>query len=201
MRDGHLEKPLNTTDLPDFPVIQYADDTLIVLPAQLDQLHFLKHTLTAFVSSTGLQVNYQKSSLIPINIPEERVQLYTDALNCQLGAMPFTYLGLPLGTTKPKVEHLMPLVCRVQKRLVGCAHSLGSAGRLEMANSVLSFLPTFYLSSLMVYKLVIEQIDKYRRHCITRGSDLSKKNPPLAAWDLVCKPKQLGGLGVTNLHC
>ena len=36
MRDGHLEKPLNTADLPDFPVIQYADDTLIVLPAQLD---------------------------------------------------------------------------------------------------------------------------------------------------------------------
>ena len=54
MRYGHLEKPLNTVELPDFPLIQYADDTLIVIPAQLDQLQFLKHTLTAFATSTGL---------------------------------------------------------------------------------------------------------------------------------------------------
>jgi hypothetical protein len=37
------------------------------------------------------------------------------------------------------------------------------------------------------------------RHCLWRDKDLQKKNPHLAAWGLVCKPKKQGGLGVLNL--
>jgi hypothetical protein len=48
---------------------------------------------------------------------------------------------------------------------------------------------------------VIEQIDKYRKHCVWRGSDLNAKNPPLAAWSLATKPKKEGGLGILNLKC
>jgi hypothetical protein len=59
-----------------------------------------------------------------------------------------------------------------------------------MVNSAFSSLPTFYLSSLKVYKWVFDEADKYRRHCAWRDKDSDKKNPSLAAWDLVCKPKQ-----------
>jgi hypothetical protein len=126
---------------------------------------------------------------------------FTNALACQLGSMPFNNLGLPLGTAKSNVQHLLPLVERIQKRLIGCAQFLTSAGKLEMVDSVLSSMPTCYMSSLMVYMSIIEQDDKYIIDCINRGSDLSKKNPPLAAWELVCKAKSHGGLGVINLHC
>jgi hypothetical protein len=68
-----------------------------------------------------------------------------------------------------------------------------------MVNSVLSSLPMFFLCSLKVYQWVIHEVDKYRRHCLWRDKDLQKKNPPLAAWDLVCRPKDQGGLGVLNL--
>jgi hypothetical protein len=50
--------PVNYTD--DFPIIQYAHDTLIILPAEIDQLTHLKFILDEFAISTGLKVNYHK---------------------------------------------------------------------------------------------------------------------------------------------
>jgi hypothetical protein len=38
---GHLTRPIQTHDQ-DFPVIQYADDTLLVMQADPQQLNFLK---------------------------------------------------------------------------------------------------------------------------------------------------------------
>jgi hypothetical protein len=46
---------------------------------------------------------------------------------------------------------------------------------------------------------IIEQIDKYKRHCLWRGSDINSKKPPKAAWKMVCIPIE-GGLGVIDLR-
>jgi hypothetical protein len=52
-----LPIPLNFTS--DFPIIQYADDTLIIMEACAKQLVFLRSLLQTFASSSGLKVNYQ----------------------------------------------------------------------------------------------------------------------------------------------
>jgi hypothetical protein len=46
---------------------------------------------------------------------------------------------------------------------------------------------------------VIKQIDKYRKHCLWRGSDINARTRPKAAWKLVCLLKSEGGLRVINL--
>ena len=43
-----------------FPMNQYADDTLIVISASIDQLHHLRKILDEFVVSTSLKVNFHK---------------------------------------------------------------------------------------------------------------------------------------------
>jgi hypothetical protein len=43
-------------------------------------------------------------------------------------------------------------------------------------------------------------VDKYRKHCLWRGTDLIAKSPPKSAWEIVCIPKKEGGLGVINLR-
>jgi hypothetical protein len=45
-----------------------------------------------------------------------------------------------------------------------------------MVNSVLSSLATFYISSIKVLIEIMNQIDKYRRHCLQRGGDVNAKN-------------------------
>jgi hypothetical protein len=68
MVHGHLTRPLPLTCTPDFPIIQYANDTLVILLADVDQLIHLKSLLLNFGAATGLKVNYGKSNLVPINV-------------------------------------------------------------------------------------------------------------------------------------
>lgn len=110
----------------------------------------------------------------------------------------FTYLGTPLSFTKPKMEFFMYIIERIQKRLNVCSQFLTYDGRLLMVNAIFSSLHTLIMRCLLLYKGIIEQIDKYRRHFVW-SKDLEKKNPPLVAWDLICRPKDRGGLGILNL--
>jgi hypothetical protein len=151
--------------------------------------------LQVFGDASGLRVIFSKSSLIPINVAEDGVTLFTIALDCQQGSLPFTYLGPPLSTTKPRKEFFLHLIQIVQRRLPACAMYLNYGSKLRMVNSVLSSLHMFYLCSLKIYQWVIDEVDKYRRHCLWRDKDLQKNSPPLAAWELVCSQKIKGDWG------
>jgi hypothetical protein len=122
------------------------------------QLFFLKGLLQAFADSTGLKVNYSKSMMIHVNKDLDRVNSLAQTFGCSVGSLPFTYLGLPLGTTKPKVEDFLPLVTKCERRLVSTTTFLSQAGRLQMTNAVFSSLPTFYLCTFKMHKIVIEQM-------------------------------------------
>ena len=65
---GLLHPPLQINSSSDFPIVQYADDTLLIMQADSRQLICLKALLNTFASATGLKVNYQKSIMVPINI-------------------------------------------------------------------------------------------------------------------------------------
>jgi len=53
--------------------------------------------------------------------------------------MPFTYLGLPLGTTKPSVQDFCPLLNRIERRLSGFNRLLSYDGRLILVNAALLY--------------------------------------------------------------
>jgi hypothetical protein len=101
----------------DFPIVQYADDTLLILPADKDQLLASKEALHRFSNSTGMRINFDKSHMVPINVPEGLLKQLAEDFGCQIGKMPFTYLGLPLGTMKPTITELSLLVCILERKL------------------------------------------------------------------------------------
>jgi hypothetical protein len=202
MMQGLIEAPLNCPSCPDFPVIQYADDTLIVLKANANHIFCLKALLLSFAESTGLKVNYSKSNMFPINMDDERLTHFTNTLNYQKGSFPFTYLGLPLGLTKPTLEHFLPMVVRVERRLCGIADFLDYGGKLLMVKSVLASIPISYMTCLEILVTINEQVIKYMRHCLWRknNSDVQAKGSALVAWKKICRPKAQGGLGVLDLN-
>ncbi len=131
---------------------------------------------------------------------EQKVENLSGLLGCKVGTLPFTSLGLPMGTTRPRVVDFAPLVDRIERRLTASSVFLPYGGRLTLINSVLSSIPTYYMCTLQLPKTVILAIDSVRRHCLWRGSDLTQKRKPLVAWDRVCMLKKKGGSGVMNLH-
>lgn len=122
-----------------------------------------------------------------------------ELFGCSIGNLPFTYLSMPLGLKKPSVTDLMPLVKKCERRLLVTANLLSQEGKLVLVNSVLSSYPTFLMGLLKVHKTVIKHLDRYRKHLLRRGSDLTDRKPNKAAWHMVCLPKDEGGLGVIDL--
>ncbi|KAL6643274.1 hypothetical protein ACP70R_021455 [Stipagrostis hirtigluma subsp. patula] len=198
-QQGLLYPPIHQ-DSEDFSIIQYADDTLMIMQADARQLVCLKALLQSFASSAGLKVNYGKSMMVPINVHPQRAQVLAQTFGCQIGTMPFTYLGLPLGTTKPRVQDLSPMMDRIERKLTAASSLLSYTGRLQLVNSVISSLPTYAMTTLKLHVTVVENIDRARKQCLWRGSDINRKGGNLASWDKVCKPKSKGGLGVINLR-
>ncbi len=166
---GLLSKLLPSDIDPNFPIVQYADDTLLYLKASDRELFILKALLQTFQLGTGLKFNFNKSCLIPINVDEGKAQNLAAVFGCKLGYLPFTYLGLPLGTTKPEVIDFAPLVDRIDRRLTANASFLSYGDRLTLVNSVFSSLPIYYMCTIMLPKTVIDSIDRARRHCLWRG--------------------------------
>jgi hypothetical protein len=123
--------------------------------------------LEDFAQATGLRVNYGKSCLIPIKVSEELLHSLAGTFGCAVGQLPFTCFGLPLGVTKPTIQDLSPLVGLVERRrLNASARFRGYGGRLEFVRSVLSTLPSFYMSSLKIQKTVINICNRAQRHCL-----------------------------------
>jgi hypothetical protein len=197
---GLLTLPIEAGPSSNFPIIQYADDTILIMKASQRELFFLKGLLHSFYESTGLRVNYAKSQMIPLNLSHDQALNLASTFGCQLGTLHFTYLGLPLGTTKPRIDDYMPLMDRAEKRLTSISSFLTQAGRLQLVNSVLSSLPTYAMCSLKIPIAVLDFIDRARRHCLWRGSEVNAKGKSLVAWPKVTKPKDKGGLGVIDLR-
>jgi hypothetical protein len=201
MNQQLISPPISRAACPNFPVIQYADDTLVVMRANANDLMCLKAILLSFTESTGLKVNFNKSFMMPTNMDDSRLTHFANALSCKKGQLLFTYLGLPLGITKPSLEHFLPMVQRVEKRLCGIVDFLDYGGKLLMVKSVLASLPISYMACLDIPVTIKEQIVKYMRHYLwrKRNTEVQSRGPALIAWTTVCKPKDQGGLGVLNL--
>jgi hypothetical protein len=81
-KDLNLNLPISLVSSSDFPILQYADDTLIFMEGCARQLVFLKSLLQTFATSTGLKVNYSKSMMIPVNIEERKMSILANTLGC-----------------------------------------------------------------------------------------------------------------------
>jgi hypothetical protein len=115
--------------------------------------------------------------------------------------MPFTYLGVPLGTTKPSVQDLMPLVDRIERKVSATFLMMNYSGRVTVVNSLLTSIANFTMCSIHINPKILEHVEKIRRHCLwNKKTNDGEKCNSLAAWDMVCTPKKSGGLGVLNLR-
>jgi hypothetical protein len=180
--------------------LQYADDTICVGEASINNLWALKAILRGFEMASGLKVNYWKSSLMGINVSQDFLVLASTFLNCKTSVVPFKYLGLPVGANPRRMTTWEPLLESLWKRLSVWGNKFVSlGGRITLLNSVLNAIPIFYLSYLKLPVQVWRKIRQIQRDFLWGGRRGSRKISWIK-WDTVCLPKNKGGLGVRDVR-
>ena len=73
-----------------------ADDTILFCEPKQDQLAYLSWLLMWFEAISGPKINLAKSEIIPVG-GVVNMEVLSNELGCKIGAIPSSYLGLPLG--------------------------------------------------------------------------------------------------------
>ncbi|CAJ2674496.1 unnamed protein product [Trifolium pratense] len=127
--------------------LQFADDTLLLGSKSWANVRALRAVLVLFESMSGLRVNFNKSLLVGVNIPDSWLVEAASVLCCKVGKIPFLYLGLPIGGDPRRLGFWEPVVNRLKNRLSGWrSRFLSYGGRLVLLKSVLTSLPVYSLS-------------------------------------------------------
>jgi hypothetical protein len=77
---------------------------------------------------------------------------------------------------------------------------LTRAGRLILVQIVLSSMTIYLIMAMDLPSRAIKAIDKIRRSFLWRGKKESMGGRCLVAWNKVTRPKEFGGLGISNLQ-
>lgn len=181
--------------------LQYADDTAIIVRADITTMITLKLVLRFFSNISGLQINYAKSVFLPLNLTPQQQAEVRVIFGCAKTELPITYLGMSLTINQPKRSDFMPLIEKIERRLEGWQGKLLSrGGRLLLQNSVLAAIPVYIMTCFVLPKWVLRRIDSVRRRFIWAGLNTHGRGISLLNWALVCTPRRWGGLGAVNLQ-
>lgn len=197
--DGSVRHPLE--DGRPCPVLQYADDTLLLLRAELSDVLRLRTLLSQFAAATDLHINFSKSIVVPMHVPAANLQPMVTALGCQQATFLQTYLGLPLSNTKLNISAFAPLISRADHFLPSRKASLlNPMGLCVLVNAVLDALPTYAMVALQLPRAVIDGYDARRRAFLWAGENKASGALCLVSWERCCKPCSQGGLGLRDMQ-
>jgi hypothetical protein len=180
-------------------ILQYADDTILFMEHDLQKAVNMKLILCIFEQLSGLKINFHKSEIFCFGKAKDVENQYKQILGCEAGSLPFCYLGIPVHYRKLLNREWNPVENRFERKL-GCWQGklLSYGDRLVLINSVLTSLPMFMLSFLEIPKGVKKRLDFYRSRFFWQNDEHRRKYR-LTRWNIICRPKDQGGLGVEVL--
>ncbi|XP_058723174.1 uncharacterized protein LOC131594977 [Vicia villosa] len=101
----------------DVSLLQFADDTLIVVDGSSSNLWCVKSILRGFEMMSGLKINFHKSKLYGINVGEWLLNAASDFLSYNIDSLPFKFLRVKIGDSPRKILMRRELLDSLRKRL------------------------------------------------------------------------------------
>ncbi|GJZ47279.1 hypothetical protein Tco_0601111, partial [Tanacetum coccineum] len=110
-----------------------------------------------------------------------------------------SYLGVPLVPSRLVYKDSKELIEKVDGRINDWKNkSLSIAGSLQLMQSVITSLHVYWASMFVLPTRVLLDIEQHMRKFLWCQGNM-RKGKAKVAWDLVCLPKDEGGLGVKRL--
>ncbi|KAL6592140.1 hypothetical protein ACP70R_049592 [Stipagrostis hirtigluma subsp. patula] len=148
---------------------------------------------------TGLQINFHKSIFVPLQVQDNEVAATAQVLGCEISSFSQTDLKLPLSVCEAHVSILGDITIRVERCILGwCTSFLSSAARLTLAEVILSAVPIYAMSVLLIPKRILGKIDGPRKGIFWKR--VAKCNGETVRLPrTLCRPKANGGVGLKDL--
>jgi hypothetical protein len=148
-----------------------------------------------FEAVLGLKINLAKSVLVLVGDVVNMDDL-ASILGCGVSSLPLKYLGLPLGAPFKAKSIWDDVVGKIKRRLASWQRMyLSKGGRVTLIKSILSNLPTYFLSLFPILASVASRIKKLHRDFLWGGIGEEFKYH-LVNWSMICSPILEGGLGI-----
>lgn len=122
-------------------------------------VRYVKVVLILFEVISCLKVNFHKSLLVEVNVPNFWLVAASAVLNCKTRILPFSYLGLPICGDSRKLNCWYPLINRIKSRLsVWKSKNLSMAGYLILMKYVMSSPPVYLVFFFKAHAGIISYI-------------------------------------------
>jgi hypothetical protein len=174
----------------------FADDVLLFTKANVTQARVIKEVLDNFCSLSGLKVSFEKSKFCTsAGVCRQLRRRISDSSQIQATDRFEKYLGFKMFYGRVRKQDFSAIYDRVSSKLSSWkSRLLNKPGRVVLANSVISSLPTYHMQITWLPQSMCDDLDKTVRRFIWKGTGDSGMH--LVGWNKITQPRRFGGLGV-----
>jgi hypothetical protein len=185
--------------------MMFADDLLVCGQANQREAKTIWNTINNFCKRSGQTPNWSKSSILfSKNVNEDQRNLIKKFFMVEDMNNQSIHLGHPLILPAKNRAQAYNFVIQKLKSKLSCykTNKMAHAARLVLIKSVLSSIPVYYMSNILLSKKILAKMNAIIRDFWWTGIQQDSKTKPIyfKAWSEICKSKKEGGLGVRNLE-
>ncbi|GLU02611.1 hypothetical protein SLE2022_198560 [Rubroshorea leprosula] len=153
--------------------------------------------LKEFASYSGLEINLAKSKLfVSPNIQSAVAHFLSISCGIPLMSNLGTYLRVPIIHGRNSAAQYKYIIEKMQLKLASWKqNTLSLAGRRILIQSVTSSIPAYSMQIVLLPHSTCDAIEKLNRNFLW-GTETGNSQPHLISWEVVCRSKDQGGLGL-----
>ncbi|XP_074290992.1 uncharacterized protein LOC141617727 [Silene latifolia] len=142
----------------------FADDLLVFARGDFPSVKAVETCLQKFAEFSGLQPNPAKTNIYFGGVHPDVKNLILCDTSYLEGTFPFRYLGVPLHSSRLKRVMYHSLLDKIKSKVTYWANKyLSYAGKVQLINSVIFGIETFWCASFLLPKGVMQEIERLCR--------------------------------------
>ncbi|XP_074305069.1 uncharacterized protein LOC141640004 [Silene latifolia] len=139
----------------------FADDLMIFVMGDVPSVVVVKSTLSLFAELSGLHANIEKTNMYFGGVHPDVKEAMLAVTGFSDGQFPFRYLGVPLSTSRVSVAMFDSLILKIKHSIQHWSSDfLTYAGRVQLINSIIFGMETFWCSCNLLPHEVLHKINK-----------------------------------------